>query len=72
MASRRQRLIECREAKGSREQVSSELYISLVYLRMIETGALKPGRDLMFRFSKYFDQPLDVLFPDLFGDDRAT
>lgn len=69
MAQRRQQLIDCREAKGSRDQVSSELGISKVYLRMIETGAHKPGRDMMFRMSNYFEKPLNELFPDLFIND---
>lgn len=72
MANRRQQLIECREAKGTRDQVAPNLGISKVYLRMLETGALKPGRDLMFRFSAYFNQPIEKLFPDLFGDDQVV
>jgi len=72
MAKRRQQLIECREAKGSRDQVASELGISKVYLRMIETGALKPGRDLMIKMSGFFEQPLDILFPDLFEGERSN
>ncbi|WP_213524244.1 helix-turn-helix transcriptional regulator [Paenibacillus sp. J31TS4] len=70
MAKKRQQLITCREAKGSRDSVCSELGISKVYLRMIENGTMKPGRDLMIRFSTYYDRPLEVLFPDLFGDSR--
>jgi DNA-binding XRE family transcriptional regulator len=69
---RRQFLVECRESKGTRDTVSSELGISRVYLRMLETGALKPGRDLMFRMSDYFESPIEKLFPDLFGDNRAV
>ncbi|MBO8164667.1 MAG: helix-turn-helix transcriptional regulator [Brevibacillus sp.] len=71
MPKRRQQLVACREAKGSRDQVASELGISKVYLRMLETGALKPGRDLMLKMSNYFDQPLEVLFPDLFENEQA-
>jgi putative transcriptional regulator len=65
---KRERLIEFRKAKGFRENVAAELGISEVYLRMIESGAHKPGRDVMFRMSSYFEQPLEILFPDLFGD----
>ncbi|NHN33504.1 helix-turn-helix transcriptional regulator [Paenibacillus agricola] len=72
MADRRQQLIACRESKGSREEVALELGISKVYLRMIETGALKPGRDVMFRISSYCGQPLEILFPDLFSDERVV
>ncbi|QHZ52202.1 helix-turn-helix transcriptional regulator [Paenibacillus larvae] len=72
MEKRRIELIECRKLKGTRDDVSSELGISNVYLRMIETGALKPGRDLMIRMSIYFGKPIDVLFPDLFIDDGVV
>ncbi|MGK9252397.1 helix-turn-helix transcriptional regulator [Paenibacillus humicus] len=61
-------LRKLREEKGSRDFVSEELGISNVYLRMIETGKLKPGRDLMLKFAKYFAKPLEVLFPDMFDD----
>lgn len=71
MTKRRQQLIACREKKGDRNQVARELAISVVYLRMIETGALKPGRDLMLRISKYFGKPLEYLFPDLFVHDKS-
>lgn len=71
MEKRRTRLIECRESKGTRDEVASQLGISRVYIRMLETGALKPGRDLMLKISSYFDQPLEVLFPDLFSDDQV-
>lgn len=72
MTKRRQELIACREKFGDRNQVAAELNISVVYLRMLETGALKPGRDLMLRISNYFDKPLDYLFPDLFVHDRSV
>lgn len=72
MAKRRSQLIACREQIGDRQQVASELDISVVYLRMIETGALKPGRDLMLRISNYFNKPLEYLFPDLFTQDRSV
>ena len=71
MAARRQYLIECRQAKGSRKQVASDLCISVIYLRMIENGTHKPGRDVMIRISKYMGQPLEALFPDLFGGNQV-
>lgn len=71
MAKRRDRLIERRIAKGDRDYVAHELGISKVYLRMIETGALKPGRDLMLRIASYFGESLEILFPDMFSDNQA-
>ncbi|MGN7457864.1 helix-turn-helix transcriptional regulator [Paenibacillus pasadenensis] len=62
----RSELRRLREERGPRERIADDLEISKVYLRMIETGQLTPGRDLLIRFGVYFDRPLDELFPDLF------
>lgn len=72
MGKRRNQLVAHREAKGSREKVAADLGISKIYLRMLETGAHKPGRDVMIRISNYLDQPVGVLFPDLFTDDPSN
>lgn len=78
MANRRETLIQCREdmespeGTGSRDLVSSELGISKVYLRMLENGTFKPGRDLMLKISKYYKKPPEVLFPDLFEDHQVV
>lgn len=65
---KREELRKLREKIGSRDFVSEKLGISKVYLRMIETGSLTPGRDLLIKFGAYFDRPLEVLFPDLFNN----
>lgn len=57
---------ECRKKKGTQAKVAEENGISTVYVRMIENGTFTPGRDLMFRFSSYFEQPTEKLFPDYF------
>ncbi|MEK8132936.1 helix-turn-helix transcriptional regulator [Paenibacillus filicis] len=62
----------CRKNKGTLSLVASELGISTVYLRMIENGTFKPGRDLMIRLSHYFDEPLEKLFPDLFENEISV
>lgn len=72
MPKRREHLVACREAKGTRDQVASDLDISKVYLRMLETGAHKPGRDLMIRLSNYLGQPPEALFPDLFEANQVS
>lgn len=59
---------QCRKSKGSQSLVASELGISTVYVRMIENGTYIPGRDLMFKFSSYFEQPVEELFPDYFDN----
>ncbi|MGG1649698.1 helix-turn-helix transcriptional regulator [Paenibacillus sp. NRS-1780] len=71
-AKKRSYLSNCRKEKGTQSDVAFQLGISTVYLRMIENGTFKPGRDLMIRISNYFDEPLDLLFPDLFGKERTV
>lgn len=64
---KREQLIEARVIKGkSREEVAEDLIISKTYVRMLENGTVKPGRELMIRFSKYYGLGIQVLFPDLF------
>ncbi|MGF9644079.1 helix-turn-helix transcriptional regulator [Paenibacillus sp. MABNS29] len=63
---KRQFFSECRKQKGTQAKVAEDNNISTVYVRMIENGTFTPGRDLMFRLSKYFVQPAEKLFPDYF------
>lgn len=69
-SEKRHFFIDCRKKKGGRELVATELGISIVYLRMIENGTFKPGRDLLIRISHYFDEPLELLFPDIFSSEQ--
>lgn len=71
MDKKRQFFASLRRAKGTQAEVAKELGISTVYLRMIENGTFKPGRDLMIRLSEYFGVPLEKLFPDLFEKEQA-
>lgn len=57
-----------RLTKGTQENVAKEIGISTIYLRKIENGTLMPGRDLMFKFSNYFGENPEALFPDYFSD----
>lgn len=66
--ARRQLFYQCRKSKGTQSLVASELGISTVYVRMIENGTFTPGRDLMFKFSNYFERPVEELFPDYFDN----
>lgn len=67
-SAKRKLFYECRKSKGTQSLVASELGISTVYVRMIENGTFTPGRDLMFKFSNYFDEPVENLFPDYFDN----
>ncbi|NOV01374.1 helix-turn-helix transcriptional regulator [Paenibacillus planticolens] len=62
----------CRKKVGTQAKVASENNISTVYLRMIENGTFTPGRDLMFKLSKYFCEPVEKLFPDYFETGKAA
>nr|WP_145402986.1 helix-turn-helix transcriptional regulator [Paenibacillus xylanexedens] len=68
MTKKRTFFSTCRQERGTQSNVASELGISTVYLRMIENGTFKPGRDLMIRIALYFGEPIDKLFPDLFSE----
>lgn len=70
MTNKRFFFAQCRKEKGTQAEVAADLKISTVYLRMIENGTFKPGRDLMIRISNYFGEPLEKLFPDLFESER--
>lgn len=63
----RDRLVkERKDRKKTRRMVCEEIGISIIYLRVLETGKANPGREMMFRFSDYYGQDVKVLFPDLF------
>lgn len=66
MSNKRVLLSEIRKKKGTQKFVADQIGISQVYLRMIENGTFTPGRDLMFRISKYFGESIQDLFPDYF------
>jgi len=65
MPTKRDFLATCRKKRGTQKIVATEIGISEVYLRMIENGTFAPGRDLLFGMSRYFDEPIEKLFPDL-------
>jgi transcriptional regulator with XRE-family HTH domain len=68
MANKRVHLKNLRKQKGTQEKVAADIGISTVYLRMIENGTFTPGRDLMFKFSAYFGESPEKLFPDYFSN----
>jgi putative transcriptional regulator len=64
---KRHRLIDERaKKKKSRKNLAEELNISLIYVRKIENGQAKPGRDLMLKFEEYYGLGMKTLFPDIF------
>lgn len=66
---KRERLISERIKRNkTRLQVAYDLGISEVYVRKLESGSVKPGRDTMFKFENYYNVNAKKLFPDIFLD----
>lgn len=61
-------IVERNKRKLTREDLAKILGISEVYVRKIESGSVKPGRDTMIKFEKYYCLGLKTLFPDIFLD----
>jgi transcriptional regulator with XRE-family HTH domain len=72
MAKKRELFRKLRKTKGTQVKVAEDNGISAVYLRMIENGTFTPGRDLMFKLSRYFDVPVETLFSDYFKQDKSV
>lgn len=64
---KRERLIlERNKRKKTQSEVALELGISEVYVRKLESGSVKPGRDTMLKFENYYGLGSKKLFPDIF------
>ncbi|MFL0196962.1 helix-turn-helix domain-containing protein [Clostridium sp. WILCCON 0269] len=62
---KRQNLIKARGNK-SQSDVSKVLGISQKYLSKIELGQRTPSAALLAKISHYYQQSLELLFPDIF------
>ncbi|WP_213997004.1 helix-turn-helix transcriptional regulator [Tepidanaerobacter syntrophicus] len=67
----RKKLIELR---GERSQVviANELGISQQFLSYIERGERTPNIKLMKEFERYYETPMEELFPDIFLSTNTT
>jgi putative transcriptional regulator len=64
---KRERLIKERKKKKlSQAELADKLEISEVYVRKIEAGTVKPGRDTMLKFEQFYGIGIKTLFPDIF------
>ena len=64
---KRERLTSERiKKRKERFEVAEDLDISEVYVRKLEAGTVKPGRDLMLKFAAYYKVNERKLFPDIF------
>ncbi|PWK13120.1 helix-turn-helix transcriptional regulator [Tumebacillus permanentifrigoris] len=63
-------LIACRVAiEKTQAQVAQDLQLSEVYVRKIEAGDKKPGRETIIKFARYYQKSVTELFPDLFAEE---
>lgn len=64
---RRERLTQARTALGlARHQAADAIGISEIYLRKLEAGGAKPGRETMVRIEQFYNISMRELFPDIF------
>ncbi|WP_018131375.1 helix-turn-helix domain-containing protein [Effusibacillus pohliae] len=52
----------------TQEQVAMQLGISTIYLRKLEGGQSKPGRETMLKLERFYGVPARELFPDIFSE----
>ncbi|MBA4544481.1 helix-turn-helix transcriptional regulator [Thermoactinomyces daqus] len=57
---------ERKKRKLTQKELAKRLGISEVWVKKIENGVSDPGRNLMFKFEKFFGLSHRELFPDLF------
>ncbi|AMX01124.1 hypothetical protein ATY39_14100 [Rummeliibacillus stabekisii] len=50
----------------TQQELAEEIGISSIYVRKIEKGAVKPGRETLILYENYFGISMRELFPDIF------
>lgn len=64
--SKRERLIAERKRAGlTQTQLAKKLGCSTTTISHLELGRIKPGLDISLGLESYFQQPFEILFPDL-------
>lgn len=64
---KRERLIRERKKRNKTQaDIAEALGISEVYVRKLESGSVKPGRNTMIKFESYYNLGSKKLFPDVF------
>jgi putative transcriptional regulator len=65
----RKLLQELRKKKGlTQSQVAIMVDVSTSYIKSLETGHCKPGRDIMIKLGDFYKTDVKKLFPDIFLD----
>jgi len=64
---RREMLTNVRLSCGkTQKEVARDLKLSTIYIRKLETGNSKPGRETMLKLENYYGVSMRELFPDIF------
>lgn len=50
----------------TQQELADELGISAIYVRKIEKGVVKPGRETLIAYEAFFEKSMKDLFPDIF------
>lgn len=58
---------QLRKNAGTQEKVGRDIGVTGTTIRYIENGYVVPSGKLMSKLSKYFDKPVEELFPDVFA-----
>ena len=70
---KREFLILARKRKKvSQHQAAEDIGISEIYLRKLEAGTSKPGRNTLVKIEQYYGQSMRELFPDIFMPENDT
>lgn len=54
------------EKKLTQQELAESLGISSIYVRKIEKGTVKPGRETLIIYESFFKRNMKELFPDIF------
>lgn len=69
----RKYLKQLRTELGLTQQgLALRLGISAIYVRKIEKGTVKPGRNTLVVYEKFFEKSMKDLFPDIFFEPVDT
>jgi len=64
--AKRTRLItERKKLKLTQAQLADQVGVSTSAIGLLESSRMKPGFELSLRLQEFFNQPFEILFPDL-------
>lgn len=55
------------DAGYTRKEVASNIGLSEIFVRKLEEGGRNPSIKTMLKFQELYGEPIENLFPDIFG-----